>query len=308
MGEGLAGFGRALDELRPDMLVLLGDRWEALAAACAATVCRVPVAHLHGGELTRGAMDESFRHAITKMAHLHFTACEQYRRRVIQLGEAPGSVHNVGAIGLENIRSMAFLEREELSRDLGLDLSGPFVLATFHPTTLDPGSARAQAAEFFAALDAFPALPVVLTRAGADTEARAVNELAGDWASGRPGRARFVASLGQLRYLSAMRHCAVVAGNSSSGIIEAPSLGVPTVNVGERQDGRVRAASVIDCPPEREAITAALGRALSPDFAALARRAENPCEETGTAAAIVREVVAYAGNVKKTFHDLSSED
>lgn len=308
MGAAVSSVGEALSEMKPDLFAILGDRWEALAAACAATVLRIPVAHLYGGETTLGAMDESFRHAITKMAHLHLTASEVYRNRVVQMGEEPDRVLNVGAIAIENIRSLKLLDRDPLSEDLGLDLSGPYILCTFHPATLDPGQGEAQMREFLAALDEFPDLPVILTLGGADTEGQAINQMARDWATERPSRARAFRSLGQLRYLSAMNHASVVAGNSSSGIIEGPTMRVPTVNVGQRQEGRLRAQSIIDCPPERNAIVAALHQALSPEFSATARASRNPLERSGTVQAIVRAMAAFDGDVKKPFHDLSGKD
>lgn len=302
-GQCLAGCGRELDRLGPDMLLVLGDRWEALAAAVAASILRIPLGHIHGGEVTRGAMDDAFRHAITKLSHLHFTATEEYRQRIIRMGEDPARVHNVGALGAQIARTMEPMPRQDLEADLGLAPGRPFLLVTFHPATLEPGAAREQMAALLDALDAFPDHGVILTKAGADTEGLGVNELAEAYAEARPGRVLLFTSLGQARYLSAMRWCEAVVGNSSSGIIEAPSLGAPFVNIGSRQEGRTRAASVIDCEPETGAIRQALDKALSPDFRKLAAERTSPFEQPHTAERIIQELRAYPGGVKKTFHD-----
>jgi UDP-N-acetyl-D-glucosamine 2-epimerase, UDP-hydrolysing len=255
--QALAGCAEALARLKPDRLLILGDRYEALACAVAASLCRVPIAHIHGGEVTRGAVDDQFRHALTKLAALHFTACEEYRRRVIQMGERPEAVFNVGSLGVENALTLSLPGRAELEAELQFCLGPEFVLVTFHPVTLDADPAE-QARSFFAGLalmlDERPELRAVISGANADAGGGAVDALTLELVGRFPGRILARPSLGQVRYLSAMKHCRCVAGNSSSGVIEAPSFGVPTVNVGSRQDGRVRAASVLDCPAEAEAV------------------------------------------------------
>lgn len=306
LGAAVRNTGEAVARLKPDILVVLGDRWEAFAAASAALLFRVPVAHIHGGELSLGAIDESLRHAITKLAHLHFVAAEPYRKRVIQLGENPSRVFCVGALGVAGIRSLPMLSRAELSAALGFDLSGPYALVTFHPATLDQGEAAAQCRDMLEALVAVPDLALVLTRAGADAGGGAVNRLLEAFAAERPGRCRVFASLGQLRYLSAMSWASVVAGNSSSGIIEAPSLKVPVVNVGDRQAGRIRAANVIDCGTDRASIATALARGLSPEFRASLANMRSPFEREGTVRLIkdTLKAVDLAGLLKKEFFDL----
>ena len=308
LGAAVQATGEALGRLGPDILVLLGDRWEVLAAACAAALLRIPVAHIHGGEASFGAVDDAFRHAVTKLAHLHFVAAEAYRRRVVQLGEDPGRVFCVGALGAAGLRELTLLTRDELSRELSLDLSGPFALVTFHPATLDTDvdADAVQCRNLLAALDAVPELALVLTRAGADAGGAAVNRRLERFAAERPGRCRLFASLGQRRYVSAMRHAAVVAGNSSSGLLEAPSFGVPVVNVGDRQKGRIRAANVIDCGTAREDIQAAQARALSPEFRACLAGMLNPVERPGTIRLIVEQLKAadLSALLKKEFHDL----
>lgn len=305
--QALAGCAEALGRLKPDRLLILGDRYEALACAVAAALCRVPIAHIHGGEATRGAVDDQFRHALTKLAALHFTACEDYRRRVIQMGERPETVFNVGALGVESALTLPLPDRAALEADLEFPLGPEFVLATFHPVTLDADPAE-QARSFFAglgrALGERPGLRAVITGANADAGGGMVDALARDLAGRFPGRILTRPSLGQLRYLSAMKHCRCVAGNSSSGVVEAPSFGVPTVNVGSRQDGRVRAASVLDCPAEAEAVALALRRALSDEGAALARNATNPLQKDGTSRRIAEVLASWRGGPEKVFRDL----
>lgn len=307
MGLGLIGYGQELARLRPDLVVLLGDRFETLAMASACLVSAVPVAHIHGGEATFGAVDEAARHAVTKMSLLHFTSTEAYRRRVIQLGEAPERVFNVGALGVENIARLAPRPRGAVAADLGLDPGLPYLMVTHHPVTLNPGGA---AAEFGALLEALEGLgggmQVVFTGANADPGGGAINAMTAAFVAGRRGRAAAFASLGSARYLEAVHHAAAVVGNSSSGIIEAPSLGVPTLDIGERQRGRVRAPSVLHCAAEPGAIARGLAEVLSPPARALAVRRENPYAGRDTAARIV-DVLAGAGldgALMKPFYDL----
>ena len=305
IGLGLIGFPEAIGRLRPDVLVVLGDRYEALAAVISAMISRVPIAHIHGGETTTGVVDEAIRHAITKMSHLHFTSTDEYRRRVIQLGEDPGRVFNVGALGIENIRSCALLDRNMLEKEIDFRLGANSALVTFHPATLEPDAARDQFAQLLSALDRHNELRIIFTKANADMDGRGINQMIDNYVAVNSRRAVAFVSLGQLRYLSAMREVNLVLGNSSSGIIEAPSFGIPTVNIGERQKGRVRAASVVDCAPNAEAIAQAIKKCLAPAFAAMARRAVNPYAKEGTARAIA-ECLAEACPVplKKDFYDL----
>ncbi len=304
-GLGLIGFGDALERLAPDVLVVLGDRFEAWAACAAALFCRIPIAHIHGGEATEGLIDEAIRHGITKMSHLHFVATEDYRRRVIQLGEQPGRVFNVGAPGVENINKLTLLDRPTLEREIGFTLGPQNALVTFHPVTLETATAESQFGLLLEALADLPELHLIFTRANADTDGRIINRMIDDFVAQRSGSAAVFSSLGQLRYLSAMQQVDVVLGNSSSGIIEAPSFGVPTVNIGARQHGRVRAASVIDCEPEKMAIRAALDKALSKTFKNLAATVDNPYEGCDTALRIkecLKEV--DLPDTRKTFFDL----
>jgi UDP-hydrolysing UDP-N-acetyl-D-glucosamine 2-epimerase len=285
MGEAVSGCARALDGIKPDLLVLLGDRWECLACATAASLLGVPVAHIHGGETTEGAVDEQFRHAITKLSRLHFTSCEPYRKRVIQLGEEPDTVFNVGALGVENVKTVPLMDRDALETDLDFSLDNRFLLVTYHPVTLaEDGAAETEG--FFAGLESVLAedesLKAVITGANADPGGSLVDARAAQLHDRFPGRTLVTPSLGLIRYLSAMRLCTAVAGNSSSGILEAPSFNVPTVNVGDRQKGRERAASVFDCAPDADAVARTLRHALSPKGADVAKQARNPYEKYGT--------------------------
>ncbi len=276
VGRGTMGFANALERLQPDLVVILGDRFEALAAATAAFTLSIPIAHIHGGEVTEGALDEGFRHAITKLSHLHFTAAEPYRRRVIQMGESPQRVFNVGAPGLDHLQRTPLLDRAALESALAFELGAVNFLVTFHPATLDAVDAAAQCAALLSALDAFPHAKIVFTLPNADPGGRAIIPLLEAYVARNPERCRLFASLGQQRYLSLLREAQVVIGNSSSGIIEAPSVGTATVNIGDRQKGRLRAASVIDCEASRAAIQAATRRALEPAFQASLAAVDNP--------------------------------
>lgn len=261
-GRAVGGVARALADLEPDLLVVLGDRYEILAAATAATLARVPIAHLAGGDITEGAFDDAIRHALTKLSHLHFPTNQPAAQRLLQMGEDPRHVHVVGSTAIDAIRKLTLLTRAELEADLGAALRRRNVLVTFHPVTLDPVPSKTQLACLLDALEALgPDLGVFFTGANADPEGRALNDTIRRWVSVHP-HARFFSSLGQLRYLSLLSQVDALVGNSSSGIYEAPAVGVPTVNVGMRQAGRLRSGSVIDCAPEAGAIAAAVRRAL----------------------------------------------
>ncbi|MDD5131499.1 MAG: UDP-N-acetylglucosamine 2-epimerase [bacterium] len=307
MGLALSGLGKVLTRLKPDAVVILGDRFEIFCAATAAYVNRIPVVHLYGGELSAGAIDEAFRHSITKMSFLHFTATEEYRRRVIQLGEEPKRIFMVGAIGLDNIKKMKLLTRTQLEESLDFSLGDQAVLVTFHPVTLETDSAGAQCAELLRALDQFPDLKIIFTRPNADTNGRVIIKLIEEYVRNNPGRAKSFSSLGQLRYLSSLKQVKAVVGNSSSGIIEAPSLKIPTVNIGDRQKGRIKAQSIIDCRPEEKDIVTALKKAFSPAFQARCRKTVNPYGQGYAADKIMRVLAALNWDkldLKKSFYDL----
>jgi len=260
------GFLNALNRLKPDLLIILGDRFEALAAATAATVLRIPIGHIHGGEITLGAIDDTFRHAITKMAHLHFTAADEYARRVVQMGEAPARVSNVGAVGLDNFKRLSLPDRSALASDLGIDLSGEYALVTYHPETMESGSPLEALEALLKAFEAFPELTLLITKANADPGGRVINARLEAFQASQPEKVHLFSSLGQVRYLAAMKHAATVVGNSSSGIIEAPAVDVPTVNIGSRQTGRLKAKSVIDVAQDPGDIIQGIRDALDPAF------------------------------------------
>jgi GDP/UDP-N,N'-diacetylbacillosamine 2-epimerase (hydrolysing) len=303
MGSALTAVGQALEELQPDLLLVLGDRFEIFAAVAAAMIARVPVAHLQGGEATEGSFDEALRHCITKMSHLHFVAAEDYRRRVMQLGEQPQRVFVVGGLGVDVICRTRLLGRAPLEDSLGIRLAPHSLLVTFHPATLDEESAVSQMAELLAALDALPDVQLIFTMPNADPQGRALATMVGDYVARRPG-AHVFTSLGQLRYLSCLRQVDGVIGNSSSGLTEAPTFRVGTVNIGDRQRGRLRAASVIDCAADRSAIGAALGQLYSPEFRARLAHVSNPYGEGGASARIVALLRSQSldGIVKKVFY------
>lgn len=306
LGLGLIGFADSFRRLAPDVVVVLGDRYEILAAAQAASLMDIPVAHISGGEVTEGAVDDWIRHAISKASWFHFVAAEPYRRRVMQLGEQPERVFNVGDPGLDAVNRLQVLTREELERDLGISIRPPFFLVTYHPVTLGDQDPEHAFRAMTSALDAYPAATVVLTRPNADAGGRRLAELAEAWALSRSGPTVCATSLGQVRYLSLMRLADAVVGNSSSGIVEAPALKVATVNIGPRQEGRLKAASIIDCEGHADAIQAALARALSPAFRSELPQTVSLYGDCNASAQICRLLAeeALPRVLRKRFHDV----
>lgn len=305
MAVGMIGFSDAFIDLKPDMLVVLGDRFEVFAAVTSAMVAQIPIAHLHGGELTEGAVDDALRHAITKMSHLHFVAAEQYRKRVVQLGEHPDRVYNVGAVGIDNIAKIKLLNIDELEEVLQFKFCKRNLLITFHPVTLEPGGSIRQLDELLSALSNLGEVGLIFTMANADAEGRMISEKIKEYCT-QHSNARLYASLGQQIYLSCMKAVNCVVGNSSSGIIEAPSIGTPTVNIGMRQSGRLRAKSVLDCFPERKDIERSISLALSNDFRQIMKISNNPYGSGGATDAIVKilEKQNLETLVEKKFYDL----
>ena len=304
--EAVRGLAHAFHDLSPDLVVVLGDRYEILAAVEAAFLMRIPVAHLHGGEVTQGALDDGIRHAVTKLSALHFVAAEDYAARVRQLGEDPAHVFVVGATGLDNFARVEQLSREELGTRVGLDLSGDFVVCTQHPETTLDVAPQEFAAPLLAALDEFPDVKVIISKANADAGGRALNDVYQRYADARPQRVAIVASLGQAGYLSALTHSVAVVGNSSSGILAAPTAGTPTVNIGDRQTGRLRASSVIDVDNTAAAITAGLRRAMSAKMQTLAAARQSPYGAPGVAERIADELttIDLSSLAVKVFHDV----
>ena len=308
MGVGLIGFADALNALQPDLIVVLGDRFEIFSAVAAALVARIPVAHLHGGEATEGAFDEALRHSITKMSHLHFVAAEAYRQRVIQLGEHPDRVFLVGGLGIDSIKRLHLLDRVALETALDFRLGLKNLLITFHPVTLETATAATHMEELLAALADLKDTQLIFTLPNADTDGRALSTRVEQFVAHHPN-ARAYTSLGQLRYLSCIAQVDGVVGNSSSGLAEAPSLKKGTINIGDRQRGRLQAESVINCEPRRESIAAALEQLYSTEFQAGLCHVINPYGAGGASAKVVNILKhhAIAGILKKTFHDLSTK-
>lgn len=308
IGVGCISFADTLDRLKPDCLVLLGDRFEALAIAQVALLMRIPIAHLHGGEITEGAFDDSIRHAITKLSHYHFVSSEQHRKRVIQLGEQPSSVFNVGALGVENITHQPLMSLAELSSTLIHPLTEPYFLVTYHPVTAVSDEDPEQAfKELAAALDHFPEHQILFTLPNADHGGRKLINLIKRYTESQPQRVQHVASLGMRRYLSAVKHSSAVIGNSSSGILEVPSLHVPTINIGIRQLGRLAAQSVIHCPPKQQAIITAINQSSSEAFRQQVLHATNPYGQNNTSELIVNALRKLPPYAAKRFYDLPQQ-
>lgn len=306
MGLAIIGFADAYAELQPDMVLVLGDRYEIFSAAAAAMIARIPISHLHGGETTEGAFDEAIRHSITKMSQLHFVAAEEYRNRVVQLGEDPAHVFLVGGLGIDNICKLELLGREALEAMLDFKFGKRNLLITFHPATLEPGKAVAQMQELFAALDTLSNTHLIFTLPNADNEGRNLCRLIEDYVLSRP-HAKAYTSLGQLRYLSTIAQVDAVIGNSSSGLTEVPSFKKGTINIGDRQKGRLKAQSVIDCEPVQQHIRLALEKLYSIEFQTKLIQVKNPYGEGGSSQKVVDILKNYnsEGLLKKSFHDLS---
>ncbi len=304
LGLGVIGFADVLPRLKPDVMIVLGDRFEILAAVQAAMIARIPVAHIHGGETSEGAFDEGIRHAITKMAHLHFVAAEPYRQRVVQLGESPARVFNVGAPGLDHLARTPLLSRAALASSLSLDLGRPLFLVTYHPATLGRLSPLDAFGQLLEALHSFPDAAVVFTYPNADTGGRALIACIDAFVAQSSGRAKAFASLGQQRYLSLMREADVIIGNSSSGLTEAPALCRATVNIGERQKGRLKASSVIDVEERCQDIVAGIGRALSEGFRDSLPATESLYGRGDASAAIVSRLKEALPTLQKSFFDI----
>ena len=306
MGLGMIGFADALQELKPDLMLVLGDRFEILPAVVCALVAKIAVAHLHGGETTEGAFDEAIRHSITKMSHLHFVAADEYRRRVIQLGEQPDRVFIVGGIGIDSIKRLRLLNREELEASLGIKLGKKNLLVTFHPATLDSVSSTDQMAELLAVLTELHDTELIFTMPNADTGSRALMEMVLQFVEHHPN-AHVYPSLGQLCYLSCVTHVDGVVGNSSSGLAEVPTLKKGTINIGNRQKGRLQAESVINCAPTRQEISSALATLYSSEFQQRLPLVHNPYGDGGASEKIVTVLreTKLDGLTKKTFFDLA---
>lgn len=307
MSRALSGLAAAYSELTPDVVVILGDRYEMLSAASAALVMRIPIAHISGGAVSEGAFDDAIRHSITKMSNLHFTETEDCRHRVIQLGEHPDRVFNVGALGVENIKRLPLMSKEEIEKEIDFKINQNTVLVTYHPVTLGTRTAKEDIEDFIAALDQRKELRVIFTMPNSDTGSQFIVDAINGFVTKNSDRVIAYKSLGVKRYLSVMRQVAAVVGNSSSGIVEAPSFGIPTLNIGDRQKGRMAAKSIYNCTPNKESVVDGLDMVLSKSFREFALSVRNPYEKENTAEEIFKVVSTYPLNQlkQKRFYDIS---
>ena len=305
MGLGMIGYTDALNRLKPDITVVLGDRFEALAFAIASFVNRIPIAHLYGGEITEGAIDDAFRHSITKLSYLHFTSTEEYRKRVIQLGEEPERVFNVGALGIDNIKKMKLLNKDEIESELGIKFKSKNLLITYHPVTLKKDESEKEFKALLNILREMEDTLFIFTKPNADTEGRKIIKLIEEFVKENNDKAIAFTSLGQLNYLSIMQYVDAVVGNSSSGIIESPYLKVPTINIGDRQKGRIRAKSVIDCKGTEEDIKRALNIICDENFRENLKNIDNPYGD-GNSALRIREILKTykMDSIEKSFYNV----
>ena len=308
MGLAMISFSEVFDRLDCDMVVVLGDRYEIFSAVSVANISRIPVCHLHGGEATEGLIDEFIRHSITKMSYLHFTSTKEYRKRVIQLGESPDRVFNIGAIGIENIKKMNLLSKEELEKSIDFKLNKKYAIVTFHPVTLENNTAKNQFKELLLALDNIKDLKVMFTKANSDTDGRIINKMIDEFVL--TDKERFIAftSMGSLRYLSAIKYSDVVIGNSSSGIVEVPSFNKPTINIGDRQKGSIQAKSIINCEPIQLEIETAIKKSLSKQFIESIKGMKNPYGDGEVSSKIIYYIKMYLYekdiDLKKKFYDI----
>ena len=309
MGLAQISFAESYDELKPDIVIVLGDRYEIFSATSAAMIARIPIAHIHGGEKTEGAFDESIRHSITKMSHLHFTATEEYKNRVIQLGEHPSRVFNVGGMGIENIKRLKLLSKDEFEKSIEFKLNIKNILVTFHPVTLENSTAKEQFQQLLDAIDELEDTNIIFTKANSDTDGRVINQMIDEYVTKNSHKSIVFTSLGQLRYLSALQYVDAVVGNSSSGLAEAPSFKIGTINIGDRQKGRIKASSVIDCEPNKDSILKSFEKLYSKEFQETLKTTINPYGN-GCASKKIVEIlknVDLENILKKSFYDLKVE-
>ena len=307
MALALIGFADYFDRYKPDVVVILGDRYESLAVATAALIAKIPIAHIHGGEITEGAYDNAIRHSITKMSNLHYASTKEYRERIIQMGEQPKQVYNVGALGVENIKSLILWSKEKLEEDMKFSFGDKTIIVTYHPETLENMSSQIQFGNLLQVFDKHKELRIIFTKANADTDGRIINEMIDNYVEQNKDRCIAFTSLGQVRYLSVLKYCRAVVGNSSSGIIEAPSFHSPTVNIGNRQKGRMAAKTVLHCDCESMKIEKSLQKALSEGFQKECLYFSNPYEGENTSKFIVKNIQDALENgleAKKTFFDI----
>jgi len=310
MGLAQISFAEAYEELEPDILIILGDRYEIFSAVSSAMIANIPIAHLSGGETTEGAFDESIRHCITKMSHLHFTATDEYRNRVIQLGEQPSKVFNVGGLGIDNIKKLELLSKKEFEESIDFKLNKKNVLVTFHPVTLEDSTAKDQFQELLNAIHQLEDTSIIFTKANSDTDGRIINSMIDEYVKNNRAKSIAFNSLGQLRYLSALQYVDAMVGNSSSGLAEAPSFKVGTINVGDRQKGRIMADSIINCHSNTQAIIDAFKILYSVEFNNILKNIQNPYGDGGASKKIkdIIKKVSLKNILKKSFYDIKVQN
>ncbi|MDC1418117.1 UDP-N-acetylglucosamine 2-epimerase [Candidatus Thioglobus sp.] len=308
MGIGIIGFADVFNDLKPELIVVLGDRFEIFSAVSAAMIAKIPIAHIHGGESTEGVIDEPIRHSITKMSHLHFAATEEYRNRIIQLGEQPNSVFNVGGLGLDNINKLKLLSKVDFEDAINFKLGDKNILVTFHPVTLEKSTSESQFQELLMSITNLKNTKIIFTKANSDTDGRIINSMVDDYVAKNDNTIAFK-SMGQLNYLSALQFMDAVLGNSSSGLIEAPSFKIGTIDIGDRQKGRIKATSVLSCLPKKESIDSALVKLYSQKFQDNINKVVNPYGLGGASKKIVKIIknTNLDNIVKKSFFNLKSD-
>ena len=307
MGLAQISFAESYQDLKPDIIVVLGDRYEIFSSVSAAMIARIPIAHISGGETTEGAFDEAIRHSITKMSHFHFTATEKYKTRVIQLGENPKTVFNVGGMGVENIKRLQLLNKEEFEKSIDFKLNEKNILVTFHPVTLEAGTSKKQFQEILNVIDELKDTNIIFTKANSDTDGRVINQMIDKYVTKNPHKSIGFSSLGQLRYLSALKYVDAVIGNSSSGLSETPSFKIGAINIGDRQKGRIRADNVIDCLPKKASIKNAFEMLYSKEFQSVIKNSDNPFGDRHSSKIMMKvlKTVKLTNVIKKSFYDLN---
>ena len=306
MGVAQTSFSKAYNELKPDIIVVLGDRYEIFSAVSSAMISKIPIAHLHGGEATEGLIDEAIRHCITKMSHLHFTATEKYSKRVMQLGEKPSRVFNVGGAGIENIKRLKLLSKEELEKSINFKLNIKNILVTFHPVTLENKTSKKQFKEILSSIEELEDTNIIFTKTNSDIDGRIINLMIDEYTNKNSDKSIAFASMGQLNFLSALQHIDFIIGNSSSGLLEAPSFKIGTINIGDRQKGRIQAKSVIDCLPDKKNIKETIKKIYSNEFQKLLRNVKNPHGDGCASQKIVKvlKAVPLEDLLKKVFFNI----
>ncbi|EJZ44343.1 UDP-N-acetyl-D-glucosamine 2-epimerase, UDP-hydrolysing [Peptoanaerobacter stomatis] len=306
MGLAMISFADYFSSLKPNLLIVLGDRYETLAVSLVAMNEKIPIAHLYGGEKTEGAIDDVIRHSITKLSYLHFTSTDEYRKRVIQLGEHPNRVFNVGALGIENILNEKLLTKKELEVSLNISLDKKYAIATFHPVTLEDKTAKAQITNLLDVCSEYENINFIFTKSNADANGRMINKILDEYEK-KTDNIYVFTSLGMLRYLSALKYCSFVIGNSSSGLLEAPTFKIPTINIGDRQKGRQKASSIIDCLPDKSSIQKAIDRATENEFIDISKNTVNPYGDGNSSDKIIKILKKYMLreniDLKKSFYD-----